>query len=417
MARSVIAIRSNQYTDNEQKLYNQLLNYFSPDDIFFIFDECKNKVNSPSLYNKLSWDLEFLEQESLLNYNHFNRGIGWLCGDYFYYTFRKYVFADYYWLIEPDVLLSFDNLSDFFECFETIDCDGIFCNTYTLPNNDYWYKSAHLINPDNPRACTFPLNRLSGKAIDICKEERIKISKMYKESNSFSFSNNSLGIHFPNDECLVFNTLNREKLSVRDFRDFFPHSFDYFSFHHYFSIPQDDLVYFRNQVIHPIRSINKIEESLSSNIIDLIDRNNLLDLHHITEDNISILSHKVGANIAKYFESYLKSKIKLRITLDKVKSEMIKCLPTHLKPKKIWFYGKDTVVFDFEIDGKIITFDFIYREGKIICEIFDRKNVNSDYIRSLSNKLQIEINNNGRVYFELKLEDFNSMLSNVICYL
>lgn len=416
MARSVIAIRSNQYTASEQDLYNQLLNYFGPDDIFFIFDECKNKVNIPCCYNKLSWDLNFLEQESLLNYNHFNMGIGWLCGDYFYYTFRKYVFADYYWLIEPDVLLTFDNLSDFFKSFETIDCDGIFCNTHSPTNNDYWYKSAHLINPDNPRACTFPFNRLSGKAIDICKDERIKISKMYKESNSFSFHNNSLGIHFPNDECLVLNTLNRENLSVKDFRDFFPNSFDFFSFHHYFSKPQDDLIYFRNQIIHPVRSINKIEESLSSNIITLINNDNLLDLHNITEDNISILSNKIGANIAKYFESYLKSKIQLRITLDKVKSEMIKCLPKNLNPKKIWFYRKDILVFDFEIEGKQIAFDFTYREDKIICEIFDRYDIGSEYIRCLSNKLQIEINN-GKIYFELNLQDLNSILSNVVCHL
>lgn len=391
MSEVVIGIRTNSWTLMEERLYTKLLQYFSAKDIFVIVDETDSKVSIPKYLNKISWDKEFISNKCLLDYNHFNKGIGWLCGDYFYYAFRENVESEYYWLIEPDVLFSFDNIADFFSPFESMSEDGLFAKTRRLPESDYWYKSAMLINDKEQMGCSFPLSRLSGNAIDLCKKERQKISTLYKLNGSFSYDDNSLGVHFPNDEVLVLNTLIREGLKIGDFSDIFPASFNFFGYHSWFSIPQQDTLLLENKVIHPARDINRIKNNVVENIIRRIDE--CLELHFITVDNISLLSSQIASDIEQYCKNYLLSKSKRISIFERSKIFFKDDFIQRFKLEKQWIYNNRTIVFEFFFNNMNIVFD-VYLDGDdICCDIFDRNNSSSKWIYELSLFLELDMNN------------------------
>lgn len=68
-----------------KQLYFRLLEFFDAENVFVIVDEMVNNVKIPNYISKINWDISYLSKHHLLNYNHFNKGLGWLCGDYFYY--------------------------------------------------------------------------------------------------------------------------------------------------------------------------------------------------------------------------------------------------------------------------------------------------------------------------------------------
>lgn len=319
MHRTVIGIRTNTWTLMEEKMYYTLLQYFSAENIFIVVDESKGTVKIPSHLNKLSWDLNFIQQENLLDYNHFNMGIGWLCGDYFYYALRNQVQADYYWLIEPDVLFSFSTIQTFFQAFEDKNCDGIFSKIQRLPNDHYWYLSASFIHAKEQSICSFPLSRLSGKAIDLCKIERQRLSKFFRENNAFDYPTNPIKVHFPNDEVLVLNNLKRLGLSIMDISEVFPNSLEYFGYHQWFSLPQQTTIPVENQIIHPARPLTRIKNDYVKKIIDAIEKEQMLDKHIVTEDNIDALSAQIGQEIAQYCHQYLVDKLAKDTLINKTK--------------------------------------------------------------------------------------------------
>lgn len=418
MGKTVIGIRTNTWTLMEQQLYLKLLQYFSAENIFVIVDECNKTASSPVFplfLNKISWDKDFIKEESLLNYNHFNRGIGWLCGDYFYYAFSKYVKADYYWLIEPDVLFSFENVGDFFSSFEALSDDGLLANIKPLSETDYWQKSSQIINQKEQFGCLFALSRLSWNAVEICKQERQKFSQLYKDNQAYSFNNNPLTIHFPNDESLVINTLKKEGLSVRNFKDILPKSFNFFSYHQWFSMPQQDVLPVKEQVIHPARSIQRIKDDIAQNILK--DINKYLDYHVITEDNISLLSSQIGKEVADHCLSYLSDKKTIHrlfvLAIEFLNDNFV----AGFRLDKHWIYNNEIVVSDFYYNDIKITFDiYTNQNDEICCDIFQRNNPDSKWINELSTFLKEGIKSDGKVtlFMETSVENLKYRMQEMI---
>lgn len=177
--KQVIGIRTNGWTAAEERTYQRLQEAFLPEQIFVVIDETTAEVTVPAGVQKIGWNQDFMAHTGVLDYDHFGRGIGWLCGDYFYYAFHQAVAADYYWLIEPDVGMSFPSWSDdFFAKFESSQADGLFANLRLLPEGDYWYQSARLIS-DQAQGCSFPLNRLSSSAIQQCLQRASAVESAF----------------------------------------------------------------------------------------------------------------------------------------------------------------------------------------------------------------------------------------------
>lgn len=404
MIKQVIGIRTHCWGQAEEKLYSTLLKAFPKEHIFVIADEMKGEVLTPNFIQKINWNEAFLERKNLLNYNHFNRGLGWLCGDYFYYAFEEQVKADFYWLIEPDVVFSFSNLNDFFDKTESYQEAALLSDYKQLAEDHYWFKPATLIDT-TPYGCLFPLTRLSHKAVEVCYTERKRISEIYKKKQAFSHDNNPVGIHFPNDEVLVATTLVREGLSIKSLNDIFPTSYHCFSYHNVFSLPIDKGFELENQVIHPARSLPFVTEKLSRDIISLLNKENPFHSLFVERNDISFLSAQIGQNVAHYIQEKLTNKISTFYTLTLIKDKVYSELENYIKPTKIWVYEDRVFVIDFVKNNRTFALDFSIENECIRCETFERYGNGDDWQEIFLRNSQFIQRNNRIVLFSAFIND------------
>lgn len=416
MFKRVIGIRTNEWSNLEQNLYNQLLQYFSAQEIFVVIDEMKKKVETPQYVQKIYWDSDFIKNNGLLDYNHFNRGIGWLVGDYFYYAFREKVESEYYWLVEPDVGFTFDHLSDFFGVFEEYNDDALLGNFGVREAGDYWNKSANLIS-DETYGCLFPLSRLSGKAIDVCKLERQRLSSLYSEKNALSYNNNPIGVHFPNDEVLVATTLMREKYQITSFNDVMPHSFSYFNYHQWFSIPQKEALKPLNNVIHPIRPVARFIERLSSEVVEHLEKTKILNYTMVDIDSIESVSNSVGSIVSDYLKKNLSSNFKNMLLMEGVKEyilSVISCYSSVDNKSNVWIWKNKTVVLDVRENNEVLSLDFELNGDNIICYIFERGSDKKDWLNLFEQAYpNLELIGNKGKLFSLPIAEQNTLSTEI----
>lgn len=240
--RTVIAIRAHQWTERESQLYEQLQAYFGHKNVFVVMDETKACTIMPKHIAKILMNDVALNNLNLFIPSH-HRGVGWLCGDYFYYVLHQAVQADFYWLIEPDVGHSFDDWASFFGHFSQTSADALLYNYAPAPKSWYW-KS--VIEPffAKPYQCFFPLTRLSNKAISLALQDR-QAMKAYFDHNQDK--------PYPNDESLLASSLHQHRLTVEHFVDHLPDAFWFFSFNR-FVAPNALLAQCPpNQIVHPVR--------------------------------------------------------------------------------------------------------------------------------------------------------------------
>lgn len=256
--KQLIGIRCHNFGESEQFLYTVLLKYFQASRVFFIVDELKELKYFPSALNKVSLNLEFLKDNALYSHNQ----VAWACGDYFYYAFRQAVEADFYWLIEPDVLLNLDSVEAFFGFFAEQDAEALVMNFALAPQGWSWYESAQrLLDP--PYTCFFPLTRLSKKAIDIMFAKRQAIS--------FDFLTDKSRAQFPNDEALLANALMAHGIELVNLTDYFPNNFDEFSIGP-FKNKELSTKYAKNQIVHPVKDPDFYTGVFKKNIDLMFDK-------------------------------------------------------------------------------------------------------------------------------------------------
>lgn len=380
---NVIGIRTHQWTNQEDHLYNRLLQYFSKEQIFIVVDEIAKSVDLPAHVQKLSLNLAFINEYKLLNYNHYNHSVAWLCGDYFYYVMKANINADFYWLIEPDVSFTFSSISSFFSKFEDIKDDGLVCNFWEINENSDWFKSSHLIH-SQAYTCLFPINRLSALAVEKCLVERQRISWLYQENNTVSSFDNKLGINFPNDETIVANTLVKEKLIINDFRKYLPNSFEFLSYATWFVISQQETLLPENQVLHPMRSLEQCVTRVSEKIIRDINDTDCLNSIVVDQDNIKFLALKVGNNISKHISNELNKKLKQKLNMLKLKSILQEEIPKIFSENsKIWEWN-NVVVIDYRYKNFTFVLDFKVEEnGDVTCLSFERSKQKENWLQLL----------------------------------
>lgn len=415
---TVIGIRTYKWSISEENLYNKLLQAFSSENIFVIVDETKSKVEIPSHIKKIAWDDKFIDDHLLLKYNHFDKGIGWLCGDYFYYAFQSHVTAKFYWLIEPDVSFTFENINSFFLTTSKYNDDLLINHLYPLKNGEYWYAPARLITKD-PYGCLFPFNRLSYEAILLCKKERQRLSKYYKDNNIVSYKNNPISIHFPNDEVLVVNTLLKENKSVKELSKIFPASFEYFSYHKWISVSQEKDFIIKDQVIHPVRNILDINERLLNEVSDNIELNDFINNIVVDESNIDLLANNVANNIANKIHKKIQSNwddLCVRSNIIGVKNTILSNLNRFPKAYNLWEWESNTIVLDFydTINNKIYSMDFVFKNNVLFCYTFERKAKDSKWIDKFKNIVGIELIDDKILLFSAEVAELNILDEKII---
>lgn len=143
--------------------------------------------------------------------------LAWLCGDIAYYVAQtRFPEVSHFWLIEYDVLFSFDRASEFFAHFDGADHVDFLAASLRLAKPKWYWHNTMLMETNgvsNNRAvyrCFFPLTRLSAVAIRRLLPLR---QKMFEE-------NLRTGASIANDEAFVATVVVREQLSVSDLNAF-----------------------------------------------------------------------------------------------------------------------------------------------------------------------------------------------------
>ncbi|MDQ1077668.1 hypothetical protein [Pseudoroseomonas cervicalis] len=205
--REAIVIRTHFYDDLIDAFCRRLLAETGRA-VIVACDEAKGEVALPADMAKASLTPALFAGEGL----HYPNNAGWLCGDYFHYAARRaHPGFDRYWLVETDVRFKFDRLSEFFDHFAALPADLVAPQLWKAAPKWSWHAP---MQPyvEQVHGCIFPVTRLSGQAIDLLLQERIRLSARWLEANAALEKKSP----YPNDESFVASTLMARGLDCRD---------------------------------------------------------------------------------------------------------------------------------------------------------------------------------------------------------
>ena len=116
-------------------------------DVTFCCDERKGPVETGSR-RKVTLDAAAMEALGLLPHPN----AGWRCGDYFYYATRAAMpDHDFYWLVEPDVLVNAPDLAAFLDGFADPATDFTAARLGPRDARWVWHRTVADDYPENPR--------------------------------------------------------------------------------------------------------------------------------------------------------------------------------------------------------------------------------------------------------------------------
>ncbi len=237
MSKTLIAIRTYRWSEEEQRLFDRLSEQALDAEIVVAFQNRPEDVSPPLPVIDVTSD--WAEERKLRTIDDW----GWRCGDYFFYAMREARSdCDHYWLIEPDVFFTQDPQDFFRACAaDQNDILGFRPSRYEergpyargLPGMDL-YRSI------------FALTRISGRAIDRLFEKRIKYCETPIRQRAFT-----------NDELFVYSHIMADpELTVGDLGDIAPSWFDKVQF-----ATNPDLIieavpqnFDTGRIFHPVRS-------------------------------------------------------------------------------------------------------------------------------------------------------------------
>ncbi|BBS87774.1 MULTISPECIES: hypothetical protein [Aeromonas] len=299
----LIIIRTHFFNQVVEDLLDRIIKE-TDKQVCLVVDETLREVPVPSRYNKVGYNKNTLNKLGLAIPNQ----VGWRCGDYNFYIAAEY-FKDFenYWVIEPDIYFNYENLSDFFECFDGLSFDMLAPEFSKRPSDWFWAKHIIKFIPE-VYGCIFPIVRLSKRAVNYLYHERKKISTI--------LSNSDVSNDCPNDEGFVASCLMQGGFSCSNINKIervysFPETFNIFipiSRKALIQKPVDNLIYHsvlegqdfgrkaqrvlynRNIEISP----DKIDKLLSDALIEL-NNSDFQCLQHLA--NYSLAARKENSDL------------------------------------------------------------------------------------------------------------------------
>ncbi len=201
--RTLVVIRSHKADTETLAAYDRYATLKTAD-VMLCCDE-RNGVVDAGARAKAFYNLDTLAEMGLLAHPN----CGWRCGDYAYYAARAArPDYDFYWMIEPDVMIRTADLNAMFEALNTGTADLLaarFC-AHGPTTRWGWYKTMCQQYPA-VYGCIFPITRLSGRAIDHLYQARRTASVGGSEE---------LFATWPNDEVFVATELKNHGFECRD---------------------------------------------------------------------------------------------------------------------------------------------------------------------------------------------------------
>lgn len=143
---------------------------------------------------------------------------GWRCGDYFLYAMQDFCFADFYWLIEPDVYFGVPEKFNIFKETDLYRSDFISVFHGSRGPDWAWYKTISPFFP-NVGGCTFPLSRSSHRFVSAAKKARMMLTRVFENDQKL----------WPNDESFLSSLALSTNFTANSFDKIFPKLFKKFS--------------------------------------------------------------------------------------------------------------------------------------------------------------------------------------------
>ena len=182
----VVAIRTNKWTVNEQRVFDQLRSVLGAD----------FKVVFHNRPDDLTVPLDCVDINNSVIHSMGLRPVsdwGWRCGDYAYYALRNaYPEYDHYMLVEPDVYFS-GQPKLFFDQIAAIDDDVVGLKIGDFDRNHIF---ARRLGEVAPKRAIFAMTRFSGAALDYAYKQRQAYSKENIPERAYA-----------NDELFMFSYL------------------------------------------------------------------------------------------------------------------------------------------------------------------------------------------------------------------
>ena len=188
----------------------------------------------------------------------------WQCGDYGYYLAReRFPDARFLWMIEYDVRFATNRVADFFAFFEARP-DVDFLTTGLEAADRFWYWTATCRGSDvTPYRCLFPVTRLTDRAVDALRNQRVAHSRRIMRRLSW-----------PNDEGMVATTLLNADFVCRDFNAFDRSFYDATTFSFKQAIDGDSFDTLRQASVmfHPVLFGKQYRDKLARLVMDEVPK-------------------------------------------------------------------------------------------------------------------------------------------------
>lgn len=265
--KQVLIVRSHEITENVGHLLEKAQHLNFP--VFLAVDETKTDISSPYA-SKVSLNIEKIESLRLPAVPD----CFWMLGDYVFYVCRNELPPfDYYWMIEQDVHVNFDNMQRFFDLFANNKEDFLAPELEKIDPS--WWSWTQTMEPfvGQTWRCFFPVTRISGRAIDYLYHRR---------KSTFSYISNRLAksghiLRVPNDEAFVASELCEAGFSCSDLKNHCDYLYNRstfrfrkpFPFKLFAEIDYDDRVY------HPVIDSEHFLDRLGRRFHFLAERNDI----------------------------------------------------------------------------------------------------------------------------------------------
>ncbi len=218
--------------------------------VYLVLDETKGPLEKPANLKQVSLTQDLFASMRLYS----TPDVGWRCGDYALYAARLAVpDAGYFWMIEPDVRISQEDLGRFFQHFGEHRSYDMLAPYYGDAGPEYKWTAMIAPFSAHPKKCMFPIVRFSARALDYLLLRRRILSQVFWNERYRDGRLRSLEI-WPNDEVFTATMIQEGGFQAADLNSTGTQFYDEQTFSYAFPIslqrfasrPMDGRVY------HPV---------------------------------------------------------------------------------------------------------------------------------------------------------------------
>jgi hypothetical protein len=160
-SKSVLLLRTHYVDDAVERLADRYQRE-SGLDLVVVVDESAGAVTLPARFRKIGINRAMVAAAGLVNLDRW----GWQCGDYFLILAQQ-ILPDYahFWMVEPDVLINYADLSAFFGLFAADESDLWVASLGHYGSDWFWYPAMQQFAPGPVGGCFYPVLRSSARLI------------------------------------------------------------------------------------------------------------------------------------------------------------------------------------------------------------------------------------------------------------